>query len=51
MYECLPECMSVHHVCVVPEDARTGVRLLGLELQMVVSLHMGTGNRTWVLNH
>ena len=40
-------CVYAPHACLVPEKARKKVLgSLELELQMVVSCHMGTGNRT-----
>lgn len=35
----LPECMSVYHVCTIPGGQKEV--LLGLELQRVVSCHVG----------
>lgn len=38
-------CMYVHHMCAMPTEARRGgLDTLGLELQMVVSCHMGARN-------
>lgn len=37
----LPACMYVHHLCAVPLEAREGLDPLGLELQLVVSHHVG----------
>ena len=39
--------LPVHHVCAVPTETRRGQWIpLGLELQMVVSGHVGAGNQT-----
>lgn len=46
----LSDCMSVHHVyarCL--RKSEEGTRFVGLELQMAMSCHAGTGNRTQVL--
>lgn len=37
----LPSCM---YVCAVPAESGKGVGILEVELHMIVSLHMGTGN-------
>lgn len=58
MYVVLPTCMPVHHLsfCFVQEPEK-GVKSLELQLQMVVSHHVGAGNQSWVseivnaLNH
>lgn len=39
MYGCFTSIASVHHVCIVLEEARRGVRFLELELQTGVSWH------------
>jgi hypothetical protein len=48
--ECLTTYMYVHHIaCLMLTKARRGSKPLDLELHVVVSHHVGTGNRTWVL--
>lgn len=39
VYGCFTSIASVHHVCIVLEEARRGVRFLELELQTGVSWH------------
>ena len=41
-------CMYVHvpYVCLVTSEARRVPALLGLEIQMVVSFHLGARNQT-----
>ena len=42
VYMCvLPACMSMHHMCAVPSEAREDIRSPELELQMTVSFHIG----------
>jgi hypothetical protein len=40
----LPECMPVHHMCEVHRDQKSVPDPLELELQPVVSLHLGVDN-------
>jgi hypothetical protein len=40
--------MYVHYICTCPSQERIS-EPLGLELQIVVSHHMGAGNLTWLL--
>ena len=42
VFACIYVCVPC--VCLVPTEERIGVRPLKLELQMVVSHHMGAGN-------
>lgn len=42
----LPAYMSIHHICSILEDKKKVLDLLELGLQMVVSYHVGAGNRT-----
>lgn len=45
----LPASMSVYHMHAVPTEARGGASDLSeLELQKVLSLHMGVRNRIWL---
>lgn len=53
---CVCVCVFCLHVCVCTmgmSDAHGGeqraLALLELDLQMVVSCHVGAGNRTWIL--
>lgn len=43
IYECLPECMSVH-----PWRSKEGIRSPELKLQTVMSYYVGASNWTWV---
>ena len=45
----LPVFLSVHHIHAVHEEPEKSVNPLELELQKVVSCHVGAGNRTLVL--
>lgn len=40
-------CLSVAFICDVRESQKKVLYFLELELQMVVSLCMGSGNRNW----
>lgn len=44
----LPECTSVHHMCVVPEEDRRG-RWILWDWSTVVSCHVNAGDETTVL--
>lgn len=46
VYECLPSCMTVYHVCIVLRGQKRVLDPLGLELNMVVSHYVGTGHQT-----
>lgn len=43
MWVVLPACVSGHHVCAVPTEAKEDP--VGLELWMVVNHHVGAGSK------
>lgn len=45
----LATCLSLHHVCLMPLESKEGTGYMELDLQIVVSLHMGAGNQCYVL--
>ena len=47
---CVPQCVYVYHMCVMPVDARRGRWiLLEQKFQACVSCHISAGNQTPVL--
>ena len=49
MYMDIFACMHVLYVCLVSSKVRERLESLGLELQMLVSCYVGTGDETQVL--
>ena len=45
----LPACMPVFGVCSALEGQKRALDPLKLELQVIVSHHMGAGNQAWLL--
>lgn len=51
MYSVWPSCVSVHHVCAIPVEAKERMvsDSLEAELQTIVSWEKDAGRETWVL--